>query len=283
MNSNFNPKSFVVLLGNTAIFLGCAAISFCSVAAAEDRQAAVPAQQTAATAQAAPKAQWVGKVSGGIQFESGRTSNGGVTISGDIAHKVHTKGTIAFDGSVTYATYKIGGLPRTTATNNSWFNAQYLHRLNNRFFAVDRLMFQRDIITGVSHREWNATGIGVNLFLSPKGEFYVVPAFAFGRQNTRVPGINGWAAGFAGYEKLTYKLNEMWTFNQYMMVRINGENRHDMTLKGYAGLDAPALHKRLYLSIGLDYNYEGVLNPTIPGITRNDAVFGVKFNYRIGN
>jgi hypothetical protein len=56
-----------------------------------------------------------------------------------------------------------------------------------------------------------------------------------------------------------------------------------MSIKAYAGLDAPALYKRLYLSIGLDYNYEGVLSPRIPGITRNDAIFGVKFNYRIGN
>jgi hypothetical protein len=271
-------------LGSVAGFLTLAAFGCVFAAEAAAQQAAAPRQGAAQTATpAVPKPQWAGKVSGGIQFESGRTSNGGLTLSGDLAKNVTPKQTVSFDGTMTYATYKVAPFPRTTATNNIWFGGQVLHKLNNRFFLVDRVMFNRDLITGVSHRELNATGIGVNLFLSPKGQLFVVPAFGIGNQITAVRAINGFTTGFVSYEKFAYKLNDMWSVNQYSMVRTSTKNSHDMSIKAYAGLDAPALYKRLYLSIGLDYNYEGVLSPRIPGITRNDAIFGVKFNYRIGN
>jgi hypothetical protein len=285
MTVNSIRKAQAVLLQYLSFFLPAAVVFFVFGASSEAQQAAAPAaQQTAAAASPpVPKPQWVGKVSGGIQFESGRTSNGGVTVSGDVAKNVTARQTVSFDGVMTYATYKVAPFPRTTATNNIWFGGQVLHKLNTRFFLVDRVMFNRDLITGVSHRELNALGIGINLFLSPRGQFYVVPAFGLGNQITAVREINGFTTGFVSYEKLVYKLNDMWSVNQYSMVRTSAKNHHDMSIKAYAGLDAPALYKRLYLSIGLDYNYEGVLSPRIPGITRNDAIFGVKFNYRIGN
>jgi hypothetical protein len=275
----------IVLLAG-AVWFGLAPASRASDPA-DDQQAATPAKPAATTTTtttpaAPPKPQWAGKLSGGVQYESGRTHSNGLTLSGDLAKAVSKSDTIAFDGILTYATYRVVPLARTTATNNSWFGAQELHRLNNRFFLVDRAMFNRDTVVGISHREINAMGVGVNLFLSPRGQLYVVPAYGVGNQNTRVREINGFTTGFVSYQKFAYKLNDMWSVSQYSMWRTSTKNSHDMSIKAYAGLDAPALYKRLFLSIGLDYNYEGMISPLIPGNTKNDAVLGFKFNYRIG-
>jgi hypothetical protein len=252
-------------------------------AAAQGNPAAAAAKPATATPAKPKPPHWVGKLAGGFQYESGRLHADGLQMAGDLAKSFNKWDTLSFDGTLTYATYRIPPLPRADSTNNSWFGGQFIHRLNNRFFLADRVMFNRDLVIGIDHRELNATGIGVNLLLFKKGQFYVVPAFGVGNQVTAVRAINGFTTGFVSYERFTYKLNETWTVTQYSMWRTSDAHAHDMSIKAYGGLEAPALYKHLFISIGLDYNYEGVLSPAFIGITRNDAVFGVKFNYRIGS
>jgi hypothetical protein len=302
---SFSSKSIVFLLMSTACAGQDAQVrSERKGSAGDDRQATAqdkpasgedspgtapdkPATEAAADPKTTPKTtpktkRWIGTISGGIQYESGRLHADGVQMAGDIAKSFNPADTLSFDGTLTYATYRIPPSPRADSTNNTWFGAQMVHRLNNRFFLADRAIFNRDLVIGIDHRELNGTGVGINLFLSEKGQFYVVPAFGVGEQLTAVRAINGFTTGFVSYEKFTYKLNPAWSVVQYSMWRTSDAHSHDMSIKAYGGLEAPALYKRLYISIGLDYDYEGVLSPAFLGVTRNDAVFAVKFKYRFG-
>ncbi len=294
LDSTFMLSTFVAAAGVRYITFVLTSITLSAVLCCGQTQTQAPTVDKAASAETRttakvappvpPKApQWVGKIGGGVQFEGGRTASRGVSIAGD-ATKVFTANNIlSIDGSVAYATYQVLTLPRTDATNNSSFAGQYVHRLNNRLFLADRVMFNRDVIIGVSHREINASGVGINLWLTPKGQFYVVPAFGVGHQLTEVRAINGLATGFVSYQKFTYRLNSLWSIDQYSTLRTSTRNSHDLSIRVYGGVSAPALFKRLFLSVGLDYNYEGDYAPAVIGGTRNDAIFSVKFNYRIGD
>ncbi len=274
----------------TSICFVTAALAFGYTDVRSDTNASAQVEPQAATTGAPAPAKplppvWEGKISGGVQFESGRTEQRAVSISGDVAKVFTPESTVSFEGSVMRATLLVAPrTPRYTGADNMSFAGQYLRKLKTkRFFLVDRAFYTRDTVTGVGNRFINATGVGINLILSPKGQFYIVPAFAMGTQDTDVKSINGFTTGFASFQKFDYKLSDMWSISQNTSVRINGKNIHDTTITGYAGLMAPAIYKRLFLSIGVDYNYEGMLFPnTLSVVSKNDAVFIVKFNYKIG-
>ena len=230
-----------------------------------------------------PKPEWFGSIGGGVQAEAGRTAQRGVMVSGQLAKQFTAADTVSIDGQATFASYSFQGGPRTTAANNHLVGAQYIHRLNNRFFLAERTYSSADTILGVKNRRFTAAGVGINLILSKKGQFYIVPGYGFGHQSTSEPAINGFHTGFGSYEKFTYQLKNM-AVQQCSQVRLNAHSLSDRSIQGYMGVDFPALYKRLYLSMGVTYTYEGVLTPQAiaGGGTRNDALFAVKFNYRIG-
>lgn len=217
-------------------------------------------------------------------MENGQRSARGIMISGDVARKYTPKDILSFDGSVNHSTYLLGS-ERQTAVNNLSLSAQYLHRLNNRFFLVERFDSMRNTVLGINHRQMNAIGVGINILLLKKGEFYVVPAYAIGNHDTSVTEIDGFNQGFASYEKFSYQLANHWAVLQSWMIRTNAEHHSDLSMKGSIALTSPPIHKRLFLSLGVDYLYEGVISPQAVaslGATRNDTIYSVKFNYRIG-
>lgn len=238
-----------------------------------------------AAEQRSQKLPWRGSLGGGIQLESGRTNGRGIMISAEVGKKLTEGHMLTFDGQLNHSTFKAGGGPRTVAAHNMLFGGQWSHRLNKRFFIADRFIVTRDTILGINDREFNASGIGVNLIASPRGNFYIVPAFGLGAQTTSVERINGRAMGFAAYEKFEYKLSEHWGISQWANLRTNKEYTSDKSAKVHFELTAPALHKRVFLSFSGDYTYEGILSPqaVLGGATRDDIVFSVKLNYRIGN
>lgn len=205
-------------------------------------------------------------------------------ISGDLAKPFTPKAMLSFDGSVNHSTYLLGEV-RQTAVNNAAASAQYSHRLNNRFFLVERFDSLRNTVLGIRHRQMNGLGVGINILLLKKGEFYVVPAYSFGHHDTSVTEIDGFHQGFASYQKFSYQMASGWSVLQSWMVRTNAEHRSDLSMKGSIALNSPMLHKRLFLSLGIDYLYEGVLSPEAiasQGATRNDIIYSMKFNYRVG-
>ena len=230
-----------------------------------------------------PKPEWAGTIGGGVQAEAGRTSQRGIALSGALAKSFTAFDTLSFEGQVNHASYKISN-ERFTAVNNHLGSVQYVRRFNNRFFLADRGYSSADTILGIKNRGFNAVGVGINLFLLKKGSFFIVPGYGFGYQNTSDPSIDGFHTGFASYEKFVYQLNNQWGLEQWSQVRLNHQHVLDRSIQGYIGVTAPALYKRLYLSMGVNYTYEGVLSPQAisGGATRNDAVFSVKVNYRIG-
>lgn len=239
----------------------------------------------AAAEQRIQKLSWRGSLGGGIQLESGRTNGRGIMISGEVAKRLTEEDLLEFDGQLNHSTFKAAGGPRTVAAHNMLFSGQWSRPLNKRFFIADRFIVTRDTVLGIDDRELNASGVGVNLIASPRGNFYIVPAFGLGAQTTSVERINGLAMGFAVYEKFEYKLSEHWGISQWANLRTNKEHTSDRSAKVHLELTAPALHKRVFLSFSCDYTYEGILSPqaVLVGATRNDNVFSVKLNYRIGN
>ena len=231
-----------------------------------------------------PKPEWFGSIGGGIQAEAGRTAQRGVMLSGQLAKHFTAADTVSFDGQWTHASYSFGGGPRATAANNHLFGVQYIHRLNNRFFLADRVYSSGDSMLGIQNRQFNAVGVGINLLLSKKSQFYIVPGYGFGHQRTSDPTPNGFHTGFGSYQKLTYQVNKQMALQGWSQVRLNTQYRRDRSIQSYLGVDFPALYKRLYLSMGVTYTYEGSLAPQAiaTGATRNDALFAMKFNYRIG-
>ena len=267
------PKSFL-----PALFL-TACCAWAQEGATKPPPAAPPA-----VVKPEPKPEWFGSIGGGVQAEAGRTAQRGVMLSGQLAKKFTGADTVSFDGQATFASYSFQGQPRVTAANNHLVGAQYIHRLNNRFFLADRAFSSADTVLGIRNRQFNAVGVGINFFESKKGQFYIVPGYGFGNQNTSDAVINGFHTGFASYEKFTYQLNKQMAVQQWSQVRMNAQYRSDRSIQGYLGVDFPALYKRLYLSMGVTYTYEGDLTPQAiaGGGSRNDALFAVKFNYRIG-
>ena len=248
------------------------------------KSAAAPPPASAAE-QRIPKLPWRGSLGGGIQLEAGRTNGRGIMMSGEVGKKLTEEHFLEFDGQLNHSTFKAAAGPRTVAAHNMLFGAQWARPLNKRFFIADRFIVTRDTVLGINDREFNASGIGVNLIASKRGSFYIVPAFCLGAQTTSVERINGLAMGFAAYEKFEYKLSEYWGISQWAHLRTNKEHTSDRSAKAHFELTAPALHKRVFLSFSGDYTYEGILSPQalLGGATQNDIVFSVKLNYRIGN
>ncbi len=281
-----SAKDSARVLATTALLLGLYVL--CGTALLADGQAvksAAAPPPASAPEQRIQKLPWRGSLGGGIQLESGRTNGRGIMISGELAKKLTEEHLLEFDGQLNHSTFKAAGGPRTVAAHNMLFGGQWSRPLNKRFFIADRFILTRDTVLGINDREFNASGIGVNLIASPKGNLYIVPAFGLGAQTTSVERINGLAMGFAAYEKFEYKLSEHWGISQWANLRTNKEHTADRSAKVHFELTAPALHKRVFLSFSGDYTYEGILSPQamLVGATRNDIVFSVKLNYRIGN
>jgi len=279
-------KDSARVIATTALALSLYVL--CGTALLADDQAvksAAAPPPASAPEQRIQKLPWRGSLGGGIQLESGRTNGRGIMISGDLAKKLTEKDRLEFDGQLNHSTFKAAGGPRTVAANNGLFGGQWSRPLNKRFFIADRFVFTRDTVLSIKHRDFNASGIGVNLIASPRGYFYIVPAFGLGFQATSVERINGLGMGLAVYEKFEYKLSEHWGISQWANLRNNREHPSDRSAKVHFELTAPALHKRVFLSFSGDYTHEGTLSPQamLGGATRNDILFSVKLNYRIGN
>jgi hypothetical protein len=175
-------------------------------------------------------------------------------------------------------------MPRQYAQNDILLSAEWVRPFNPRFFLASRTYYQRDTILAIDHRAITAMGPGINLILSKRGQFYVVPAIGVGAHSSSAIESNGAAYGFVAFEKIEYKLGKDWAFTQWGIFRSNIDHVSDRSSKAHVELMAPALHKRLFLSLNLDYTYEGALSPQalMNGATRNDVITSVKFNYRIG-
>ena len=277
-NGCFRP--LLVLFISSWAVVGC----FGQAPTGEAKSPKADAAKPPATEAANAKPGWVGKVGGGFQLENGQRSARGIMISGDLAKPYTPKDMLSFDGSVNHSTYLSGDV-RETAVNNLSASAQYSHRLNNRFFLVERFDTTRNTVLGIKHRQLNAVGVGINILLLKKGEFYVVPAYAIGYHDTSVTEIDGFNQGLASYQKFRYQMASGWSLLQSWMIRTNAEHRSDLSMKGSIALSSPLIHKRLFLSLGVDYFYEGVLSAqaiSSEGATRNDMIYSVKFNYQIG-
>ena len=270
----------LMIIAQPAAFLSALFLTASCALAQEGATKPAPAAPPAVV-KPEPKPEWFGSIGGGVQAEAGRTAQRGVMVSGQLAKQFTAADTFSIDGQATYGSYSFNRGPRTTAANNHLIGAQYIHRLNNRFFLAERTYSSADTILGVNNRQFTAAGVGINLILLKKGQFYIVPGYGLGHQSTSQLTINGFHTGFGSYEKLSYQFKNM-AVQQWSQIRLNAHSSSDRSIQGYMGVDFPALYKRLYLSMGVTYTYEGVLTPQViaTGGTRNDALFAVKFNYR---
>lgn len=283
------PRRVLSLLGPPGVLFSVIGLFFVlslELTAAEGQtQAPVgTAPQEQVSGSQGPTAEWKGNVGGGLQLESGRTNGRGFMFTGDVERDIPGRQSISFDGQLNHSTFQAGTAPRAYAAHNMIFSGQWVRTLNKRFFVANRFSFSRDLLLGIKERRLNASGIGINLLFSKKGQLHIVPAFGYGAQSTSISTINGAALGFSAYQKFEYQLTKTWGVRQWFQVRTNKEHIADKSMRGHIELNAPAIHKRLFLSFSVDYTYEGVLSVQAinEGATRNDVVSSVKLNYRIG-
>jgi hypothetical protein len=258
---------------------------------APDQKKAETAPPTSATTTApkgadTAKLKWTGSVTAGFQLSRGQTNANGVSVAGDAQYAGVERG-YRFEGTWLYATVRVPTTPGETAEltaqdkRNGYFT--FYQEIKGPLFLVDRVSAEHDVLRDTKFRTMDLAGIGLRLAATQKFQAFVAPGVGYvyaDRPNLQVG--NFLAAG--AFERASWHISRIWTFDQWFQYRVNPNNSHDYSLDGFAGLTGLVYTTKLGFSLGYIYSYEGLIGvyggtvvPTTPYHTLSQLTIGLKF------
>ena len=233
-----------------------------------------------------PKLKWTGSITGGFQIIRGQTDADGVSVTGDAQYAGIARG-YRFDGLTIFAKARApispGVSQEFTAQDRRSLYFTFYQNIHGPVFFVSRVSAEHDVLRDIRYRFMDLTGVGFRLAASQRLQAFL--AVGAGGADEDKPGIRHGGVFTPGiYQRATWHISRIWTFDQWFQYRANPSNSHDYSIDGFAGLSGLIYTTHLGFQLGYIYSYEGLVGfyggnvvPTLPYHVLSQTTVGLKF------